>query len=996
MLVEGIAVIADTYEETKRILLARYGDKNRIIQAHLDYLENVQPIRCPTTEALNSAFIECHRRIQALRALGEDVNGYGRVIAPKILRAFPDELCRGWIVHTKREGLSEGDILSLMTFLGEEVDGALTAHKIRGEVASRCEYTPTAATLHVQSKSRGPARRDAKGPPEPFCVFCESRGHWAQDCKRVVDIGERIDKLKRANRCFLCLNRGHTSSNCRKKGKVQCAKCRKSHHQSLCDESTNTISPAATSSITSVRKIDVHTPAFTYLQTARVWITGPTGLRRLTRCVLDGGSQSSFITDNLIEDLRLRIIEHRELNISTFESQSALSSHRRLVHFNITGAWSNCTIPISAFESAQTLSPQPAVPQEVRTLAHGRRIQLADPKTDTMDELPVEILIGGDSYWKVVKDSSPIRISESLVLIPSIFGWVLSGNRSGARVNSTTVNFVQSDQLYSPPDDELRRFWDLETIGITAEPNRAMSAKDSALLEDFHASFRIRDRRRVVSLPKKQDTPLPDNRMIAEGRLRNLRKRLDNSEVLKEMYYSQMAEFIARGQVEEAPMEESATVFYLPHQAVKKEKRGKTKWRIVFDASSHEDNAPSLNDILEMGPNLLPEIFAILLRFRLHYLAVVGDITQAFLQLVLDEEDRDLTRFLWYRTTLGGEGRYRTTDEVVAYRFTRLPFGLTCSPFLLSATLREDAKRHKAAFPTAAPLIDRNTFMDDFAAGAENENVAINLYYELNAMMKLISLPLAKWATNSEGLKTIWKAEGQNVDVQTQVLGVSWDTEADCLYIDADEMFSKLREGPTTKRKLLQITASFYDPLGLFSPVSLVGKVLFQDTWCRGISWNELLPTDIGTRWRSWISGLSHLSNVHVPRWLATSLTQSSQTHVFCDASERAYGAALYLRSINDDHTIVRLVCSKNRLAPVKRVTLPRLELLAALVGTRLLKYFCEATGYDVTQATLWTDSTVALGWIRSDPNRWKTFVCNRVTEIQSRTAPMQWRHCPG
>jgi hypothetical protein len=109
-----------------------------------------------------------------------------------------------------------------MTFLGEEVDGALTAHKIRSEVTSRYGYTPTAATLHIQSKSRGPAWRDARGP-EPFCVFCESRGHWAQDCKRVVDIGERSDKVKRANRCFLCLNCGHTASHCSKKGKVQCA-----------------------------------------------------------------------------------------------------------------------------------------------------------------------------------------------------------------------------------------------------------------------------------------------------------------------------------------------------------------------------------------------------------------------------------------------------------------------------------------------------------------------------------------------------------------------------------------------------------------------------------------------------------------------------------------------------------------------------------------------------------------------------------------------------
>ena len=201
----------------------------------------------------------------------------------------------------------------------------------------------------------------------------------------------------------------------------------------------------------------------------------------------------------------------------------------------------------------------------------------------------------------------------------------------------------------------------------------------------------------------------------------------------------------------------------------------------MFNASSHERDTPSLNEALQMGPNVLPEILAILLRFRLNHSAIVGDNTQAFLQVVLVREDQDLTRFFWYRTIPDGEGRYHTTDEVVTYRFTRLPFGSTCSPFLLFATLREHAERHKTTFPAAASLVDKSTFMDDYAAGAEDENGAVKIYYELTAMMKLISLPLAKCATNAEQLKAIWKAEGQDVESQTQVLWVSWDTEADCI-----------------------------------------------------------------------------------------------------------------------------------------------------------------------------------------------------------------------
>ena len=217
------------------------------------------------------------------------------------------------------------------------------------------------------------------------------------------------------------------------------------------------------------------------------------------------------------------------------------------------------------------------------------------------------------------------------------------------------------------------------------------------------------------------------------------------------MYQDQMLIYITRGQVEAAAAEESkSTVFYPPHQAVKNEKYGKAKWRIVFNSSSHETKAPSLNEVLEVERNFLHEIFAILLRFSLHPETIFSDIKQAFLQLALDEKDRDLARFFRYRITQDREEQYHTTEEVVDYSFTLLPFGLTCGPFLLSATLNEYADRHKVPFPTAEPHVGSNASMDDYAADAGNDNGAIAIYYELTTMMKLIVFPLAKWASNSE------------------------------------------------------------------------------------------------------------------------------------------------------------------------------------------------------------------------------------------------------
>ena len=197
-------------------------------------------------------------------------------------------------------------------------------------------------------------------------------------------------------------------------------------------------------------------------------------------------------------------------------------------------------------------------------------------------------------------------------------------------------------------------------------------------------------------------------------------------------------------------------------------------------------------------------------------------------------------------------------------------------------------------------------------------------------------------------------------------------------------------------RQVLQFITKFYYPLCLLTPISVVWKLVFQDTWCRGLAWDELLPSVIGALWNTWITPMSPLVYYRAPRWQGSVDRSRSQVHVFCDASESAYGAALHVRSSTADRNVVRLAYRKNRLAPVKKVTLPRLELSAALVGARLLHCFCLATCIDITEATLLSESTVALGWIRQDPNRWKTFVCNRATEIQSNTTPSHWRHCLG
>ncbi|XP_042902562.1 uncharacterized protein [Parasteatoda tepidariorum] len=826
----------------------------------------------------------------------------------------------------------------------------------------------------------------------PFCPFCETVGHWPQQCNVVTDIDVLIQKLKTSNRCFLCTNRGHTTKNCPRRDKFSCSKCRRKHHTSICKPLTNE-QPVATST----NKIEISSSSFAHLQTARVFITGPNGITKLARCFLDGGSQSSFVSSKLVDTLKLPVISASHLDIQAFESPANVGHMRRQVKFQLSSIWDESKVNVTAFESSNKYASHLPSSTDVSLLAKNKRMKLADPD-DSLSNLSIEILIGADFYWIVMNSEAPVRLSESLALVPSSFGWVLSGTRSHATVSFiSTVHNVDVYTSTQELDNVVRNFWNLESIGIQPTQEK-ISPHNSELLTNFHQSFEIIDGRRVVKLPWKPEVQLSSNNYgVAIQRFKSLTRKLRANSEFKVKYIEHMQDYIDKKHVEVvSKTHNEERLFYLPHHAVKKITNGETKWRIVFDASSHSPGHPSLNDALEVGPNLLPDILATLLRFRLSKIAITSDGRQAFLQLILAEEDRDATRFIWYNTTYTPDGKLCTEDNIVTYRFARLPFGLVSSPFLLAASLRELATKHKQAYPTATRHVENNIYVDDFVTRTSTDTGALILYQELQQLTSLISLPLDKWTTNSKILKDMWKQENVSFKDITQVLGVKWDTNSDVFQIDVLTKIVQACKEPVTKRLLLKLMSKFYDPLGLFALVIVVVKILFQDTWFSGIQWDELLPPSVAQQWHKWINELHYLNEICISRWIGFSENSDATIHVFCDASERAYGACLYARHADDISTEIHLICSRNKLAPIKRVTLPRLELLAALLGARLLRYFCRETNMNSHTAILWSDSTVALSWIKGNPNQWKTFVCNRTTEILQNTTSAQWRHCPG
>jgi len=276
--------------------------------------------------------------------------------------------------------------------------------------------------------------------------------------------------------------------------------------------------------------------------------------------------------------------------------------------------------------------------------------------------------------------------------------------------------------------------------------------------------------------------------------------------------------------------------------------------------------------------------------------------------------------------------------------------------------------------------------------GDHNVEVSVELQKCLDNMMERGGLNLTTWASNlKEVLSHIAKQEQAQLNTidfseiePLKALGICWNTITDSYLFNVLQSVLKMNDFET-KRNLLSIASRIFDPMGLLSPFAVKAKILFQDLWQRGLEWEDQLDEEVATQWRSWKSELPCLSRINSPRHFMANGRSIIELHGFGDASPKAYEAAVYIRSMDAAGKVsTHLVMSKSRVVPTKTVSLPRLELLAAVLNSRLLKFVAESLCLKLDRVVCWTDSMVTFQWIRGSSSQWKTFVANRVAEIQS------------
>ena len=293
--------------------------------------------------------------------------------------------------------------------------------------------------------------------------------------------------------------------------------------------------------------------------------------------------------------------------------------------------------------------------------------------------------------------------------------------------------------------------------------------------------------------------------------------------------------------------------------------------------------------------------------------------------------------------------------------------------------------------------------MDDMIRSVSTTAEATQLIKEMKDLLKVGGFELAKFmSTSRDVIGAVPEEERakslQNVDLQDSTLpqesalGLKWNVESDCFTYSVN-----LQEKPLTKRGLLATTASLYDPLGLVAPVPLVPK-LIQQNMCRlEMEWDDALTEDGASKFCDWREKTKALSRLKIPRCfqVGPSAESDRELHVFCDASEYAYGAAAYLKVTTNTDVTVSLVMGKSRVAPLKMISIPRLELTAATVGAKIAQFLLEEFDFEDISVYFWTDSMTVLRYLRNVSTRFKIFVAHRVQQIQDATDVNSWNYVP-
>ena len=482
---------------------------------------------------------------------------------------------------------------------------------------------------------------------------------------------------------------------------------------------------------------------------------------------------------------------------------------------------------------------------------------------------------------------------------------------------------------------------------------------------------------------------------IAMKRFQNVARRVQSKPKLAEQYQAFMQNMFASGHAEPAPpLKDGQEVFYLPFFEVFHPMKP-DKIRIVYD-SSDKFHGVSLNDVLLAGPDLNNSLLGVLIRFRKEPVAVMADIQQMFYNFYVREDHRDYLRFIWFEDN-------DLLKEPIDYRMNVHVFGNKPSPSVAIGLLAKAAEEGAAQYgKDAANFVKRNFYVDDGLISTATPEEAIDLLKRTKSMLSESNINLHKIASNSQKVMAAFNTEDlakdlKDVDLSKdespfqRSLGIAWNLKDDTFLVKVPS-----KEKQFTRRGLLSIVNSIYDPLGFVAPVTLEGRLLVRELTTGTVKWDDPIEDEKKVKWNAWVSSIEALNNLMLPRCYTDSSLETAtrmEMAIFCDASVVAIGAVCYLRVFYGTVCKTGFVMAKSRVAPKPAHTIPRLELCAAVLAVEMAETINKEIDIPLQETMFYTDSNVVLGYINNTSRRFYTYVANRVNRIRQSTSPTQWHY---
>lgn len=998
-LINELPLTNENYQVALDLLKKRYDNKLVIINSHIKGLLDTPSVANGSANHLRNFLSQIRQHLNSLRALNLPIDQWDLLLIYVLSRKLDFRTHQAF--ELERNSTELPKLIDFLTFLEKRCFALENVSTPDSKIKPRVtHFTNSPSSQSTNTKK---------------CIFCKLENHSIYTCSKFKECSDvqRKQFVQSNKLCFNCLGTRHNVAQCTSVG---CRICFKKHHTllhrntpSYTNETSkdervnsqveNTLSPNNSSTVLQQINPQLEPNTIQYptlvtnrersqivLATAQVTLITERGAKIQARALLDSASQTTFITLELFK--RLNVNGYRKIiNIQGISSN--MTQTNCMVDVKIESHIDKSfKVNASCAVLNKITCPLPHSPIDTQKLEIPPGVNLADPSFHVPSK--IDMLIGADLFFDLIVPGL-IRLGPNLpTLQNSYLGWIVAGPIPNQNCCLNVSLFTQADNV----NELIPRFWQLEELSTT----QFLSPEDKICEQKYLSTVkRTGSGAFQVNLPLREENDylkLGNSYSSAARRFLSLEKRLSKEKELFAQYKRFIDEYVELGHARYVPLIPTQLAFehkyFLPHHCVFRESSSTTKIRVVFDASMKSSSGLSLNDIMLKGFPVQPELFDILCRFRTYKYVITTDIEKMYRQVKINPDQHFLQNILW---------RDNPDASLKCIQLQTVTYGTNSAPFLATRCLVNLAEQEKINYPLASEAILTQCYVDDILAGGNSIDESLQLVNQLTTMLNSAGFHLHKWCSNEISILSSIPADRREVKMNinddthsNKVLGLFWNPHSDTFRISIPSLTT---HDVLTKRHVLSRISQMFDPLGFVGPIIAVAKMLMQQIWVSKINWDDQLPTELQSKWHDFTNNISSLLTLSIPRYiLVTNTICEIQLHGFSDSSMKCYGACLYLRVLYTNHTVSsNLLCSKSRVAPLKTVSLPRLELCGAVLLAKLLHKIYAILPQKIDKTFLWTDSQIVLCWIKSSPSRWTTFVANRVSEVQELTINHTWKH---